>query len=54
MTRASPRRLPNLAMALSQTKSNPRPVAEWRPCDPPISTGFPVTTAVVVRRACME
>ncbi len=32
----------------------PRPVASRRPSEPPISTGFPVTTAVTVWRLCME
>jgi hypothetical protein len=32
----------------------PRPVASRRPSEPPISSGLPVTTAVSVRRACIE
>jgi hypothetical protein len=33
---------------------HPRPVASRRPSEPPISTGFPVTTAVTVWRTCIE
>ncbi|MGZ3330858.1 MAG: Glu/Leu/Phe/Val family dehydrogenase, partial [Gemmatimonadaceae bacterium] len=32
----------------------PRPVASWRPSEPPISTGLPVTTAVTVWPMRME
>src|SRR5216684_2106787 len=31
----------------------PRPVASWRPSDPPSSSGLPVTTAVSVWPTCM-
>jgi len=32
----------------------PRPVASRRPSEPPISTGFPVVTALTVKPLCME
>ena len=32
----------------------PRPVASFRPREPPMLSGFPVTTAVTVWRICME
>ena len=41
-------------MASRLVMTTPRPVASLRPFDPPITTGFPVTTAVSVCWACME
>ena len=41
-------------MASSQTTETPRPVASWRPREPPRLTGLPVTTALTVWRMCME
>ena len=40
--------MPRCASASLVTNMQPRPVASRRPSDPPISTGFPVTTDVVV------
>ena len=40
--------MPRCASASFVTIMQPRPVASRRPSDPPISTGFPVTTAVTV------
>src|SRR2546430_2518103 len=53
-TRAPLRLIPSLANASRVTNMHPRPVASRRPSEPPISTGFPVTTAVTVCRWCME
>src|SRR5438105_10418081 len=44
-TRAPLRLIPSLANASRVTNMHPRPVASRRPSEPPISTGFPVTTA---------
>jgi D-lactate dehydrogenase len=39
---------PDIVSACKATIMQPRPVASRRPSEPPISTGFPVTTAVLV------
>jgi len=40
--------------ASATTIITPRPVASTRPTVPPISRGFPVTTAGWVKPVCME
>ena len=47
-------RIPRRSMAESVHVITPRPVASRRPCEPPMRSGLPVTTAVSVRRTCIE
>jgi hypothetical protein len=45
---------PRRAISSSATIETPRPVASTRPREPPISSGFPVTTPGTFIRWCME
>ena len=53
-TRAPFRLMPTCLAASRVAIITPRPVASRRPSDPPISTGLPVTTDVVVWPTCIE
>src|ERR1700758_3239640 len=50
ITRQPWRSIPSFRRALSQQIIKPRPVASVRPCEPPSSSGLPVTTAGVALR----
>ena len=52
-TRAPSSGIPRYLSASAAVSITPRPVASWRPSDPPISIGFPVTELMALHPSVM-